>query len=452
VSRKNATAGVTAGLFLELVLVAAVTANLGFEVAWGSTPLGGSAIWPTLQAGVTGVALLVALAWRRQLRLPFVLGLGLAFSVASIAVHLAVGMPSDFDSDVVYPAEGHVLLSGHYPRSEYPPGAVLLFAFETFVGGGSTRVSNAFMMVPFQLVTVLSIWLFRTTWAPWLATFVAVWPLNEFYWEFKFDSAPTALAVAGLVLAVRGRWALSGVLFGLGAAVKWTPALIAVGLVVWLLSSGKPRDAVRHGIFAAATFFAVNLPFLIANPPALLHAYTAQGGRGIIGESLPYLPLRALGLAHIREEVWDAADVPSWANVAALGLQATVVLSLLVLLVVWRRNRHAGIAVAAMLPVAFLLTNRVFSAQFIIPLLVSWAAAAAILGSSTRGIVLFFLLVTTASFCNALVYPGGSRFWVYFSWGLFVSGLAATGWVVARAATEAGRHRRSRSLAQQSPR
>ena len=104
-----------------------------------------------------------------------------------------------------------------------------------------------------------------------------------------------------------------------------------------------------------------------------------------------------------------------------------MILSLLAALVMFRSNRQASIAAVAMLPVAFLLTNRVFSAQFIIPLIASWAAAAAILGRSTRGMVLFLLLPTTASFCNALVYPGESRYWPCFSCGLFASAIAASG-------------------------
>ena len=58
-------------------------------------------------------------------------------------------------------------------------------------------------MVPFQLVCVASVWALRTRWSAWLATFLALWPLNAFYWEFRFDLVPTAALVAGLLLASR---------------------------------------------------------------------------------------------------------------------------------------------------------------------------------------------------------------------------------------------------------
>jgi hypothetical protein len=408
------------------VVAATVAANLAFEAAWGSAVFGGSPVWPALQAGVTAVALLVLLGRRDELRLPLVVSAGLVFCLGWIGVHLALGMPSDFDSAVVYPAQGRLLLSGHYPMSEYPPGAVLLFAFETFLGGDSARVPNAFLMVPFQGLTVAALWFLRSTWAPWLALLVAVWPLNAFSMEFKFDALPTALTIVGLLLALRCRWAPAGVLFGLGAAVKWTPGLVAIGLVVWLVASRRPRDAVRLALSAGAAFLAINLPFLVANPAAVLHAYSAQGRRGLTAESMPYLLLRAFGLAHSRGPVWLPADVPGWANAAAAALQAVALACLIGVLIIVRGRLRAGISVAGMLVVVFLLTNRVFSPQYFIPLVSIWAAVAALGSSTAFRLKLLLLLATVASFCNAMIYPGLSRLTPYFSVCLFASAVIIT--------------------------
>ncbi len=408
-------------------------ANLALEVAKGAEPVGTAPIWLILQSGVTALALFVALVRRDHLRLSFVLALGLVFAVCSIAVHLALGMDTDWDSREVYWPQGEALLSGHYPRSEYPPGAVVLFAFEALVEDDTARVSNAFVMVPFQILTVFAIWSLRTKWAPWLATLVALWPLNAFHWEFRFDALPTALAALGMLCAFRGRWTLAGVALGLGAAVKWTPGLVAVGLVVWLLASGLGRPAVRLATAAAVTFLAVHLPFLIEDAGAVMHSYTEQSGRGITAESLPYLPLRAVGLARPTGSPWIPADVPSWADTVAVGAQVVAILGLLGAIVVVRGNRYAGIALAGMLPVVFLLTNRVFSPQFIVPLFAAWAIGAALLERRARGVAVVALLAMAASFCNAMIYPGVTRYWTYFSAGLFAAALGATGWLVARA-------------------
>ena len=270
----------------HLLLGAAAAIVLVLEALRGSDPVATAPIWPLFQAVVAGAALLVA--WRQQerLRLLPLLALTLAFHLGWIAVHLALGVPSDWDSRVIYPPQGNALLDGDYPRSEYPPGAVLLFALEVLLGDGGARVSNAFVMVPFQLATVAGIWALRTRWSPWFAAVVGLWPLNAFFWEFRFDVVPTALLVVGLALAWREQWTLAGITLALGTAVKWTPALAAAALALWLLTHGAVRVGLRHALAFTVTLVAVHVPFLFWAPDEVAHAYTEQGGRGITGESL----------------------------------------------------------------------------------------------------------------------------------------------------------------------
>ena len=426
---------------LEVVLAGAVAAVLALEAARGAEPVGGSLVWPLLQAAIAGAALAVAARRRDELRLPSVLALSIALTTGWIGVHLALGVPSDFDSALIYPHQGETLLSGHYPPSEYPPGAVLLFAFETLVGGGSVRVSNAFTMVPFHLVTVWAIWQLRTAWAPWFATLVALWPLSVFHVEMKFDALPTACLAVGLLLAWRDRWTLAGAALGIGAAVKWTPGLAALGLAVWLVASRRPRDALRLGGAATAVFVLIHLPFFAANPSAVLHAYTTQGGRGIIGESLPYLPLRALDVVPPVEVPWLTADAPGWATGAAIAVQAIAVLVVLTALVAVRGDPAAALALASAFPVAFMLTNRVFSAQFIVTLFACWAVAGAVVLRSLSSVRLLAPLVAAAGIFNAFVYPVVWTRWPWASAGLFAAGLAATGSIVAWAMSSAGARR-----------
>lgn len=189
----------------------ACTGVLMCEWLRGSATLDTSAVWPVAQAVIATGGLLAAWRARARLRLGPVLVVGLAFHVAWIVLHLRLGVAGDHDPVDVYPAQGDVLLHGDYPDSEYPPGAVALFALETWLGGGAARTTNAFLMVPFQLTCVYAVWSLRTRWAPWLATVVAVWPLNTYYWEFRFDLVPVAALVAGLALAWRATMVRGGV-------------------------------------------------------------------------------------------------------------------------------------------------------------------------------------------------------------------------------------------------
>ena len=422
------------------VLLGAVGVVLALEGFRGSRTIGTAPTWPVLQAIVMAVAL--GVAWRRQelLRLRPLLAIALVFQLGWIVLHLSLGVQSDFESRDVYPREGNALLHGHYPDTEYPPGAVLLFAFEALASGGTShgvRVAHALAMVPFQLATVAGVWALRTTRSAWFAALVAVWPLNAFFWEFKFDPAPTAALVLGLVLALGERWLLSGVALGIGAALKWTPGLAALALVLWLLSSRRPRDAGRHAVGFAGAFLLLNVPFLVGWPHWFFHTYDVQGNRGISGESFPYLPLRFLGRAQLAPgtEIWSDAVVPSWAKTASISLQLLCVLAIFAAAVLVRDRLRAGVAVAALAPVVFLLTNRAFSPQYLVPVLAAWAVAGALVVRGRREQAALALPMLGATLANVLVYPTVTpTYWWVCSGALFVLAFLATLWLLLRAA------------------
>jgi hypothetical protein len=389
---------------------------------------------PMLLAAAVAFAAFI-LVWREQerLRLLPLLGLTLVFQLAWIAVHLGVGLES-FDSQILYSRWGNELLDGRYPEAQYPPGAVLLFALEAWLGGGATRTSNAFVMIPFQLATVAAVWAVRTRVTPWLAALVALWPLNAFFWEFRFDLVPTAFLAVGLVLALRGCWGLSGAVLGLGAAVKWIPGLAFAFLAVWLLASRRTSDLWRHAAAFVAVFVGLHLPFLVWSPDEATYTYRYFSGQGITGESAWYLLLDPLGLATVNErEFWLPADVPGWADPLAVAVQAVLLLALVIAVLRVRGRVEPAIAIAAMAPVVFLLTNRIFSPQYLVPLLAAWAIAGAVLLESRRHQLALGVAAMAATTANSFVYPYTLQelgLWKVASAAHFAVGLATTAWIV----------------------
>jgi hypothetical protein len=417
------------------VLIVAAAIVLLLEALRGSRVILTSPALPALQGLVAALAFV--LVWREQDRLRFwpLFGAGLAFQLAWVAVHLVNGVESDGDSSGVYSATGRALLDGHYPESEYPAGAVVLFALEALLAGGggsAVRVSHAFVMVPFQLVTALAIWALRTRWSGWFAAIVALWPLNAFYWEFKFDSAPTAALAVGLLLAARARWHSSAVVLGLGAALKWTPALSGLLLAIWLFGNGRRRNAAAYAGVLIGTFVLVHLPFLLVWQGEVLNAYERQVGRGLTPESIFYIPLRALGLADFPGQIWHEAIVPAWADPAATAVQVLAILALA--FAALRVKGHvAAVAVAAMGPVVFLLTNRVFSPQFFVLFVAAWALCGSLLARSAIDELGLGLVMFGGTLANLLVYPVIVTHWGVFSALLFLLSFTATGWVLIRA-------------------
>jgi hypothetical protein len=359
--------------------------------------------WPLFEAGVFAIAF--AFAWRRRerLRLAPLLFLTLLFELASIAIHVHVAAHGDADP-IIYGQQGKVLVDGRYPPSEYPAGAVALFGLETWISGGATRTANALTMVPFHLLGIAALWLFRTQWSRWVAAFVAMWPLNLFYWEFRFDLVPATLLTVGLLLAYREQWLWSAVVLSIGALVKWTPGLAALALVVWLVGSRRPRLAGRYVVGFVVPIALTYVPLLAWSPTEVLHAYSAQGGRNITGESLPFLVLRVLGQAKAGAYSPDAASVATWGDNAAIACQALILLMTL-FLVARVRDRAAAVALAAMVPVVFLLTNRIFSPQFFVVTVAAWATAMALLPLTSRQVMVLTGLIGAATIGNAVVWP-----------------------------------------------
>jgi glycosyl transferase family 87 len=416
----------------NIALAAAAVAIVATEAAYRTWI---SDAWLLLEALVAAAALFHA--WRRQdrLRLGPVLAVIGGLQLALFGVHVALDVVGDKDSSVVYRWQGNALRRGDYPRSEYPLGAVLLFGLEAWLGGGTTRNANALLMAPLAVLTSAAVWLTRMPYAPWLAALIGFWPANSFFWQYKFDLAPAALLVVGLVLALRGRWGLSGVVLAAGTLVKWTPALAVVALVAWLLTTRRVRDALTHaGAFVGALVL-VYVPFLVWSPSEVLAAYERQSGRSITPESVWYLLLRPFDLAHVRTHISFSAGAPRWANVGAGLLQAAVVLAL-VIAAARARTQRAAVALAALAPVAFLLTNRIFSPQFMLVAFAAWAFAAALVVRTRREQLWVGVAMAAAALANEFVYPFAlPRYdvtWVLCSAVLFATSLGLTGWLAVR--------------------
>jgi hypothetical protein len=400
-----------------------------------------SAGWVLLGAAASFVAFFAAWRLQERLRIAPLLALTLAFQLAWIGLHLRLDVTS-VDSSVLYRVWGNSLLHGHYPDAQYPPGAVLLFALDALLGGGPTRTSHAFLMIPFQLVTVAAVWALRTRWSRWLAALVALWPLDAFSWEFRFDLVPAALLALGLLFALRQRWALSGALLGLGAAVKWTPALATAALVVWLVAGRRWRPTRAHVLAFGLVFVALQLPFLVWSPTHTLYSYRYFNSQGVTGESIWYLVLAPLGHATVPlREFWLPATVPGWATSVTEAVQGCVLLALGIAAWRARASGRAGVAIAAMAPVIFLFGNRVFSPQYLVLIVPAWAIAGALLLRNRIEQLALGVAIMGATTANALVYPYTvfeHGLWRLASAAMFLIGIATSIWILVRAVQLAG--------------
>lgn len=395
--------------------------------------------WFPLQVATAALALALCWRGRDRLRLGPLLAVALLFHVGWLLVRLHAAFKG-FEPAVVYAPTGQSLLDGHYPHSEYPVGAVLLFAFEALLGGAHTHLVHAFLMVPFQLATVAALWGLRTRWSPWFAAVVAFWPVNAWFWEWHFEPVPALLLALGLLLASRERWVLAGCVLAAGFTVKWTPGLALLPLAGYLLARRHGREAMQLAAAGIATAVLVDLPFVLWSPSGVLAAYRRQGGRSINDESLWHLPLRALNLegrhGYARPTFASVAP-PGWANGLAIVVQILALAAL-----VWLSTRalrlDGAVALAALMPVVFLVTNRVFSVQYFALFVVAWAASAALVVDSGRQAVLVTAAAAAATVANAFISPvpvQHPHVWELMSLARFTLALGLTGWLAVTAAS-----------------
>ena len=254
---------------------------------------------------------------------------------------------------------------------------------------------------------------------------VGIAPAALYFVFFRFDAAPAAALLLGLFLAYRAQWRAAGLALGVGAALKWTPALALIPIVAWLVRRRERRAAGAVVASAIGAFALLNLPLFVLDPSSVLSSYRTQAGRAITGESIWALPLAAVGRIDRSVPYWNAAGVPRWADTFAVGVQVGIVVAVSL----WASRQldlREVLAAAALIPAAFLLTNKIFSAQFVVLILAAICFAGALVLRSRRAGVLVAVALGCALSANALVYPFrlGSYFDQIWPASLVLFGLA----------------------------
>ena len=192
----------------------------------------------------------------------------------------------------------------------------------------------------------------------WQALLVALSPaliLNAFVnWDL-IAMALTALGIAAWA-ARRGVWA--GVLLGLAVATKFYPLVVLGALLLLCLRAGRLREFAKTFAAAALAWLAVNVPVMIVALPGWATFYLFSKNRGADWGSIWYmfeyfnLPRLGNGQLSVVNEMSAAALVVAFAAIALLALAAP------------RRPRLPQLCF--LLLAAFLMTNKVWSPQYVI--------------------------------------------------------------------------------------
>jgi uncharacterized membrane protein len=192
----------------------------------------------------------------------------------------------------------------------------------------------------------------------WTALLVALSPALILAAFINWDLIAMALTMAALAAWAARRPVLAGVLLGLAVATKFYPVICLLPLFVLCLRAGRLRPFWVTAGSAAAAWLAVNLPVALAAPAGWETFYLFNAKRGADWGSIWYF---------FQTEHWPVVGGLSLPGInlvsAALFLAACIAVAALALAAP-RRPRLPQLLFLA--TAAFLLTNKVWSPQYVV--------------------------------------------------------------------------------------
>ncbi len=208
----------------------------------------------------------------------------------------------------------------------------------------------------------------------------------------------------GLAAAARGRGLRAAVWFGIGAAVKWWPALLVVVLLAGPWRPAAPAGTrrvdrladvagldLRPALAGAAAWAVAQLPAIAVSPSGWWEAAAFHLRRPPNWDSTA-MAVREVGMRLLPGAFWGDAYFDLWTFVSLVGLAV----GLVVITARLRDGRLHPAEAALAVVVVFLLVGKVFSPQFVLWLLplavlarVSWTPVLAV-EASNAGVWLLY--------------------------------------------------------------
>lgn len=230
-------------------------------------------------------------------------------------------------------------------------------------GVGSERILgyfdvNATLIVAVWMVTVILTARINKR-RPWDAAMVAVAPGIILAGFINWDMWAVGLLALGMYFFARDKLILAGVFIGLGTATKLYPLLILGAVLVLSLRSGKFRAFFVTAGAALASWLAVNLPLAALNPAGWRYFFEFTQSRPA-GYSSPWF---AYNLVADRLQ-WMQMNAATINTLALYLFIAACALIGILALCAPQRPRIAQLAF--LIVAAFILTNKVYSPQFVI--------------------------------------------------------------------------------------
>lgn len=254
-------------------------------------------------------------------------------------------------------------LSGDMEYLEYPvlTGVFMEVASWLTPGSGSIQdqeqwywmVNAGMLMVCAAVIAVCTVRTQRRR--PWDGLLVALAPAFALTATINWDLLAVALLAAAMLMWSRRRPLAFGVLVGLATAAKFYPFLVFGPLLVLCWRAGKWREFGTALLGAVGAWLAVNLPVMFLAPEGWAKFYSFSRERGVDFGSI-FLLL---------SQRFDIQITPDTANTSAMIMMVLACGGVAALaFTAPRRPRLAQLVF--LIVAAFILTNKVYSPQYVL--------------------------------------------------------------------------------------
>lgn len=190
---------------------------------------------------------------------------------------------------------------------------------------------------------------------PWDGLLVALAPAVALTATINWDMLAVALTAAAVLMWSRSRPLAFGILLGLATAAKFYPILLLCPLLLLCWRAGKWRAYGTAVLGACGAWLVVNLPVMLLAPEGWKQFYLFSRDRNVDFGSIWLL---------VSQRTGDTI-APGRANLYALLLMAAAVAGLAFLAFTAPR-RPRFVQLAFLVVAAFVLTNKVYSPQYVL--------------------------------------------------------------------------------------
>ncbi|MEV5987286.1 glycosyltransferase 87 family protein [Streptomyces sp. NPDC052051] len=254
-------------------------------------------------------------------------------------------------------------LPGDMDYLEYPvlTGVFMEVASWPVLGGGALQdreqvywmVNAGMLMVCAAVMAVCTARTHRRR--PWDGLLVALAPAFALTATINWDLLAVALLAAAMLMWSRGRALAFGILVGLATAAKFYPFLVLGPLLVLCWRAGKWREYGVALLGAVGAWLVVNLPVMFLAPEGWAKFYSFSRERGV-----------DFGSVFLFISRWfDIEITPDAANASAMIMMVAACVAIAGLtLTAPRRPRFAQLAF--LIVAVFILTNKVYSPQYVL--------------------------------------------------------------------------------------